>query len=269
MPDGEQLAEVSPTLLTALRRCGLAVHLSLTRRRRMGGSLSNPSARLGAAAHRVLAWVAVGGCTEFDVFALETAVRERWLDEVTIEEKAAAGSPVESYFGPVPSWPGYATIEERLVIEAGWLAAETSNTRGAERWVERPLTSSVPPMRGSPDLVVVSDGGASIVEFKSGAIHREDAALLGRYGLQVLMYAAMVRQLGVPIAGAEIRPLGRARLPVEVTEEAIEEACEVVAGVLATFNSAVDAGMASRLSATIRPSLRLLPAHPAVPGDLG
>jgi len=51
------------------------------------------------------------------------------------------------------------------------------------------------------------------------------------------MYAAMVRQLGVPIAGAEIRPMGRARLTVEVVTAALE-----------AFNSAVDAGETSRLA---------------------
>lgn len=251
MPETERLVEVSPTLMAAIRRCGLAVHLSRTHRRHASGWLSNPSARLGAAAHRVLGWVSAGGCTEFGLPELDAAVRQRWRDEVTLEEKAAARSPVENYFGPAPSWPGYATIEERLVIEAGWLAAETSNTTGAERWVERPLTSSVPPMRGSPDLVVVSGDGARIVEFKSGSVDREDSQPLGRYGLQVLMYAAMVRQLGVPVAGAEIRPIGRARLTVEVTEGAIERAREAVTAALEAFNLAVDAGETSRLA---RPS---------------
>jgi hypothetical protein len=247
MSDTEQLAEVSPTLMAAIRRCGLAVHLSRIHRR-AGGSLSNPSARLGAAAHRVLGWVSADGCTELGVPELEAAVRQRWHDEVAVEEKAAAASPVESYFGPALSWPGYATTEERLVIEAGWLTAEISNTAGAERWVERPLASSVPPMRGSPDLVVVSDDGARIVEFKSGAVDREDAQPFGRYGLQVLMYAAMVRQLGVPIAGAEIRPIGRARITVGVSEALIQQACEAVAAALEAFNSAVTAGEVSRLA---------------------
>ena len=248
MPDTERLAEVSPTVMAAIRRCGLAVHLSRTYRRHAGGWLSNPSARLGGAAHRVLGWVSAGGCTKLGSFGLEAAVRRRWRDEVIIEEKGAAASPVESYFGPAPSWPGYATTEERLVIEAGWLAAEISSSPEIERWIERPLTSSVPPMRGSPDLVVRSADGARIVEFKSGAVGLEDAQPLGRYWLQVLMYAAMVRKLGVRVAGAEIRPMGRARLAVEVTEGAIEQACEVVTAALGAFNSAVDAGETSQLA---------------------
>lgn len=44
------------------------------------------------------------------------------------------------------------------------------------------------------------------------------------------MYAAIVRQLGVPIAGAEIRPMERTRLIVEVTKRAIEQPCQVVTG---------------------------------------
>lgn len=248
MPDTDRLAEVSPTLMAALRRCGLAVHLSRAHRRRAGGWLSNPSARLGAAAHRVLGWVATRGYADFDRPQLEVAVRQRWRDEVALEELAAAASPIESYFGPAPSWPGYATTEERLVIEAGWLATELSSTPDTERWVERALTSSAPPMRGSPDLVTLSDDGARIAEFKSGAAGVEDAQPLGRYGLQVLMYAAMVRQLGLPIAGAEIRPLGRGRLTVEVTDATIDQACQAVTAALEVFNAAVDAGEALQLA---------------------
>lgn len=251
MPETDRLADVSPTLMAAMRRCGLAVHLSRTHRRRAGGWLSNPSARLGAAAHRVLGWVSASGCAEHDLPGLEVAVRWRWREEVVGEEQAAASSPVESYFGPAPSWPGYATTEERLVIEAGRLATEASSTPDTERWVERPLTSSTPPMRGSPDLVMRSADGARIVEFKSGRVSLKDALPLGRYGLQVLMYAAMVRQLGIPVAGAEIRPMGRSPLTVEVTEETIEQACEVVTAALQAFNSAVDAGETSQLA---RPS---------------
>ena len=248
MPNTERLTEVSPTLMAAIRRCGLAVYLSRTRRRHVGGWLSNPSARLGGAAHRVLGWVSTGGCTGLGSSELEVAVRQRWRGEVSVEEQAAGSSPVESYLGPAPSGPGYATIEERLVIEAGWLADEISSSPETERWVEQPLKSSVPPMRGSPDLVVRSADGARIVEFKSGVVGPEDAQPLGRYGLQVLMYAAMVRQLGVPIAGAEIRPMGRARLTVEVTKGAIEQACQVVNAALAVFNSAVDEGETLRLA---------------------
>ena len=248
MPDTERLTEVSPTLMAAIRRCGLAVHLSRTHQRHAGEWLSNPSARLGGAAHRVVGWVSAGGCTELGPSELERAVRLRWRCEVTVEEQAAARTPAESYFGPAPSWPGYATTEERLVIEAGRLAEELSSTPDLERWVERPLTSSIPPMRGSPDLVVRAADGARIVEFKSGAVGPEDAQPLGRYGLQVLMYAVMIRQLGVPVAGAEIRPMGRARLAVEVAEGAIEQACEVVTAALEAFNSVVDEGDALRLA---------------------
>lgn len=150
-----------------------------------------------------------------------------------------------------PSWPGYATTEERLVIEAGWLATELSSTPDTERWIERALTSSAPAMWGSPDLVTLSDDGARIAEFKSGAVGVEDAQPLGRYGLQVLMYAAMVRQLGITITGAEIRPLGRGRLTVEVTEGTIDQAREAVTAALEAFNSAVDAGETLQLA---RPS---------------
>jgi hypothetical protein len=248
MPDEERLTEVSPTLFGAICRCGLAVQLSRTRRRAPGVWPSSPQARLGTAVHSVLAWVSNGGLAEILPSELEAVVRRRWCDEVAAGERAAARFPAEAYFGPARRWPGFATIEERLVIEAEWLAAEVADAASVERWVERPLSSAVPPMRGSPDLVVCRDGGAQIVEFKSGRVEPEDALPSGRYGQQVLMYASMVRDLGVHVAAGEIRPIGRARVAVEITDEAIDQTCVTVGSVVAEFNSAIDADDAARLA---------------------
>lgn len=247
------LREASPTLVAALRRCGLAVHLTRAHRARAGFSPSNPPSRLGAAAHRVLGWVAESDPAALGDAELEAAVRRRWDDEVAIEEKAAAGSPQESYFGRAPQWPGFATIQERLVIEAQRLAAGLSESPAGERWVERSLSCGDPPMRGSPDLVEIESGGARVIEFKSGRVESADASPDGRYGLQVLLYAAMVRETGHLVGGGEIRPLGRSRFAVEVSEDSIDAARAVARAAVGEFNAAIEAGDPARLA---RPSDR-------------
>jgi len=147
--------------------------LTRTYRRRSGGCC--PTLRLGCAVHRVLGWVSPVGCSEPGSSELDVAVQQRWRDEVTVEEQAVARSFVENYVSPASSWLEHATTEERLVIGAGWLAAELYDLPDTERWVEQPLTASILALRGSPDLAQLSDDDARIVAFKSGV----DAYSLG------------------------------------------------------------------------------------------
>jgi RecB family exonuclease len=253
MTDGDRLTEISPTLVNAIRRCGLAVYLGRSRRGEPGGSPSSPQARLGAAVHRVLAWVGDSGATAFSPTELEAEVRRHWRAEVRVEEQAALRSRVEGYFGAPEGWPGFATAEERLVIEAGRLAAEVTADPTIERWSERSLSLAVPPLRGSPDLVERGATGARIIEFKSGHVDAEDVLESGRFGQQVLMYAALVQGLGLRVLGGEVRPIGRVPFRVRVTDEAIDRACEAVVTILSLFNAAVDARDATPLA---RPSDR-------------
>jgi len=248
MADKERLEAVSPSLVTAIRRCGLAVFLSRRHRRSAGSAPSSPPARLGAAVHRVLAWVGEGGCHGLALSQLEEAARERWAEEMACEEQAAAAHPAERYFGPATSWPGYATAAERLVVEAARLAAEVAGESAPVRWVERPLSTACPPMRGWPDLVLVSGEEAQVIEFKSGTVNVDDALPSGRYGLQVLLYALMVTEAGLRVAAGEIRPIGRPPFAVELGEAAVDEARDAAIAALGGFNAAIDSREPSRLA---------------------
>ena len=79
------------------------------------------------------------------------------------------------------------------MIESLRLGEEVSSSPGVERWVERSLSATTPPMRGAPDLIEFGKEGASVLEYKSGNVDAVDAEPAGRYGLQVLLYAAMLR----------------------------------------------------------------------------
>jgi RecB family exonuclease len=242
MADFEPIQELSPTLVASIRRCGLAVYFGRLGSRLGGTAVSNPPARLGAAVHRVLAWVAEGGLSGVEQSDIEFAIRRRWTDELASEQRAAAASAVESYFGPVKSWPGFTTAEERLVIEASWLAAEVGGESNLRPWAEREYKASNPPMRGTPDLVLADGDRAMVVEYKSGSVKPEDARPTGRYGLQVLLYAWMVAESGLEVTTCEIRPVGRPRFAVEVNNDSIREARETAAETLRAFNVGVGSG---------------------------
>jgi hypothetical protein len=240
--NAEHIQELSPTLVVAIRRCGLAVYLNRSSSKVGGASTSNPPARLGAAIHRVLAWVAEGGLDAVDQTSIESAIRKRWTDELTLEERMASSSAVESYFGPAKTWPGFATAEERLVIEASWLAAEVVGSSRSRRWAEREFSASSPSMRGTPDLVMADSYHATVIEFKSGKVTPEDVKPTGRYWLQAHLYAWMVLESGLDVDVCEIRPVGRPRLAVEVNDHSIRTAREMAAEALSDFNAAVDSG---------------------------
>lgn len=242
MTNADQIKELSPTLVASIRQCGLAVYLSRFGNRFGGAATSNPPARLGAAVHRVLAWVSEGGLSDMGQSEIEVAIRQRWMDELAREQRIVSASAVESYFGPATSWPGFATAEERLVVEASWFAAEVREQMSTTRWAEREFTASSPHMRGTPDLILADGDSARVVEFKSGTVTAEDAQPSGRYGLQVLLYAWMVIEGGFKIDSCEIRPIGRPRFAVEVSERSIREARETATETLNSFNSAVDTG---------------------------
>ena len=243
--------EVSPTLVVALVRCTLAVCLSRSRRRTAGYSCpSSPPAHLGLASHRVLAWVS-DGAMQLEPTELGAAVRQRGHEEVVTESNAATASPLESYFDPDNQWPALSRTQERLVGEAKRAAAELAQAPAAERWVERALTSSESPMHGSTALVEVDGRAARVIEFKTGSVEADDAQPAGRYGLEVLLYVAMVRAFGKVVTTAEIRPIGPARLTVGVSNEIIDVAHEVARSALREFNTAIETDEVATLA---RPS---------------
>ncbi len=239
MDEDGRLREVSPTLVVALCRCALAVRLTRSRRTTAGSFPSGPSTRLGATAYRVLVWVA-DGAMQREPTELEAAVGQRWNEEVFMEEKAAGASPQESYFGPADQWPSFATTQERFAIEAQRLVAELSQAPETEHWVERTFSCSNPPMHGLPDFVQVDERAARFIEVKTGNIEAVDVQPAGRYWLQVLRYAAMVREIGKVVTAAEIRPIGRASFTVGVRNVLIDVDLEVSRTSLGEFNAAIE-----------------------------
>src|SRR5205823_645738 len=73
----------------------------------------------------------------------------------------------------------------------------------------------------------------------------------GRYRVQLLLYAALVRDLGPTPTAAQVRPLGRMPRFVPVTDEAIDEAVLSARADMATYNEAVRSGAVLTLA---RPS---------------
>jgi RecB family exonuclease len=233
----------SPSSLQTIRRCGLAQYRRKVQYSGGGESASSPAARLGNAAHEVLEWVAAEVRSTDDWPDYEAETRTRWSAALARQAELSSRHSVESVFGPPEAWPTRALIGERVVIEAERLAGELADVPSEHRHPEWRLESVSLALRGTIDLCTTSpDGTARIIDHKAGDVHEGDVAPDGRYGDQVLIYAALAREAGYRPVHAEIRPLGRRPLEVPITSSAIDAAAEAARRDLDHYNSVVSGG---------------------------
>jgi hypothetical protein len=242
MSDAGSISTFSASTVASLRKCGLAVYRRRSRPGGAGPGPSNPVARLGLAAHRVLAWVADEAPDLATARDLEERIRERWKREVASEEDQARRFYVEAANGPVERWPRFATIQESLIVDGAALAHELAELPSDRRWTERRLDYSEGDLYGWIDLVIVGDGTATVIEHKTGAVKDGDLGPTGRYLTQVLLYAALVRDAGLSPVGAQIRPLGSAPLDIELSSGIIATALAGARSEVASYNEAVASG---------------------------
>ena len=243
MGDAGAILQLSPSSLAALRRCGLATYRRRTASRPGGQRPSNPVARLGNAAHRVLEWTANEAATLALDSSVEQLVRERWLAEARTEEAAAQRHRSEASFGPLQSWPRYATIQESLVVDGSALASELALVPADRLWVERKATDASGYLRGAIDLVLLAaDGTATVIDYKAGTVKDEDVEVGGRYRVQLLLYAAMVRDIGPEPVLAQVRPLGGMPIQIQVNDATIDAAVLQARSDVNSYNTAVGSG---------------------------
>lgn len=252
MMEAGSISTFSASTVASLRRCGLAVYRRRIRPSGAGQGPSSPVARLGLAAHRVLAWVANEAPELASSLDVEERVRDRWKHEVALEEAEARQFRVEIGNGPVERWPRFATIQENLVVDGAALARELSELPADRRWAERKVDCADGDFFGWIDLVIVDEAGtATVVDHKAGTVNDADLSPTGRYLTQVLLYAALVRDVGLSPTGAQIRPLGSAPLDIEVSSQVIATAVAAARSDVASYNEAVSSGETLRLA---RPS---------------
>lgn len=241
MADPETIEWVSPSAVARLQACGLAE--SRRRERSTGARLSNPVARLGNAAHRVLEWVARSAPELSDRDAAEDRIAHRWREEVLRETKASQANPLERSYGSPERWPAYGRIAAGLRVDGVALAQELADVPIERRLAEREMESSDRTIRGTADLIVLNeDEAALVIDHKAGVISDEDVAPGGRYEQQVLLYVAMARDSGLSPTRAEIRPLGRAAKSVELSDARLGAAVTEAHAEMARYNEAVIQG---------------------------
>lgn len=241
MDDLDAIGWVSPSAVARLQACGLAES------RRRGPSKdarpSNPVARLGNAAHRVLEWIARSAPELNDRGDAEERIASRWREEVELETQASQSNPLERSYGPAERWPGYGRIAAGVRADGVALAQELAGLPVERRLPERAMQSSDRTIRGTADLVVLDeDGSALVIDHKAGEVSDEDVAPGGRHEQQVLLYAALARDSGLWATKAEIRPLGRATRPVELSEARLTAVVNEAHAEMARYNQAVAQG---------------------------
>jgi hypothetical protein len=242
------LTAVTPSTFHHLRQCGLRV--AYDRAGPGGPRPSSPGARLGDAAHGVLARVARG---EFGVDptqpGFDAAVSTAWGQEVAAQASASRLHPVEATFGPPEAWPSFNDVASRLAYEAGTLAAQVHEWAGRALLVEQTIRPLGDTVWGTPDLIVGPGGGegGTVIEFKSGAVGEEDTAPGGHMRDQVLLYAYLARKVGLDVERAEVRPIGRTPVAFQLDDVETSALLHEAAVLLAAFNEATAAGQALAL----------------------
>lgn len=204
---------------------------------------SNPIARLGNAAHRVLEWVARTAPDLAQDTGAEALIAQRWTAEVAVEVRSAMANALEPPHGPVERWPRYGQTAGAVRVDGAALARELSGFPERQRMAEHELASSDGRIRGQADLIVLNhDEGALVIDHKMGTVGEYDIEPGGHYEQQILLYVALTRDTGIPALRAEIRPLGRPPIPIALSEDRIAAAVEEAHRQLDRYNLAVSAG---------------------------
>ena len=214
------LQRLSPSALGQIRSCGYSRFLAISRSQ-SGARASNPWARLGDASHAVLEWAATEAPTLVNAESLETLIRQRWAIEVDGQENESRRNSSEVGYGPAANWPSLAITEERTVIEAERLVQEVAQIPPERCKPEWELSSEPNRIHGKIDLCLIdSQGGARVIDFKTGSVTADDVEPGGIYWLQIMLYAALVRAEGLDPTAGEVRPIGRPTMPIDVTDQA-------------------------------------------------
>ncbi|MCA1707578.1 MAG: PD-(D/E)XK nuclease family protein [Actinobacteria bacterium] len=240
----QPLGAVAPTTLHRLRECGLRV--AYDRAGDGGPRPSSPGARLGNAAHAVLAMVARGKCGDADEPGFDEAVSTAWERAIAEQAAESARHPVEAAFGAPPAWPSFNDVASRLAHEARMLSAEARGWGSRKIVIEEPIHPHDSVVWGTPDLIVGAgegDGGDGlVVDFKTSAVVEGDTEEGGRMRSQVLIYAYLARRAGIEVGRCEIRPIGRRPVPVPLDPDQIAGLLAEASELMARFNTAVGSG---------------------------
>jgi hypothetical protein len=150
---------------------------------------------------------------------------------------------LEAPHGPVERWPKYGHIAGALRVDGAALARELGDLPAQQRMAEHGLVSSDGRIHGTADLIIRNSGGdALVIDHKMGVVGEDDTEPGGHYEQQLLLYVALARDTGIPASRAEIRPLGRPRVPIALSDDRIATAVEEAHQQIDRYNSAVSAG---------------------------
>ena len=236
----DPIDRVSPSLFARLVRCGLAEALS--RAQRSGGvTPSRPPARLGTAAHLVIEDLIREVTTKAVPADVRAWVRARWETHTQTQYEKAQRFEEERNFGHVSRWPGFFDIEARLVMEALSLTREAVHWEPTNVHLERWIESDALGLEGKPDLVL-TQGEARLVDYKSGRPRPEDVLPGSTYARQLAVYSALLRSIDIEVGSAAIKGLGRPALEVHVTIDDEQEVAEAARSLAGQFNDAVARG---------------------------
>ena len=216
----------------------------------MAGSVPlSPAARLGTAAHRVLAAAGRGWLGAAGSACLAGAFDAAWSEAVCEEWRLSQGTALESGWRRPEDWPGFSMTKARarrlaVRVAPGSEAAPQAAGRSVPCVLEEHATSACGGiLRGRADVVRRFPDHV-IQDYKTGSIRDACGHLKAAYRTQALLYAYLEHEeCGSWPARAEVIPLNG---HPEIIEVVPAEAAAAVAQALAVrdrYNALVESGI--------------------------
>ena len=242
------LRTISPTAFCAIRECALNV---VWQRNGSPPLLpTSPKARVGTAAHKLLAEAGQGRLK-----ATADSVNTRWQELVEEADAAISRSPLERHLAPLDSSvPDIEVLRIRATRKALDIACESQTTPRKDRshvtppsyGHEIPVQSADHLVRGTIDAVIRKDGtGIIIQDYKSGSIvELEDGNEIQpkkHYQTQMKMYAGLYAEnFGEWPASLELVSLTGERRGVPFTKNDCLNLLDEAKATLKQINEAVE-----------------------------
>lgn len=193
LPKLNHIERISPSHYSELKSCKLKVILQANRY----GSLmpTSPSARLGEIAHRLLQIAVTDGLDE-------STLQASWDTTCKEVEQEMAENPLEKHLVPLESSASNFEVKKSMLLtmlnkmnKKSIAPKEEVTTSEAESWYE----TKDGKVGGIMDLVMYTDSGAEIIDYKTGAILDTDPdnANLPKleYQQQLKLYAALFHEV--------------------------------------------------------------------------
>ena len=215
LPKLEPITKFSPTMFATLKQCLLRAGLRQTKVQQT--TRSSTAALLGTIVHRVLEKARSINNEANDLRAEASAIWDKVVEEM---EEELQTSLLDRYLLPVSGWRKYSLSRERAIRRCEEIASNRGTSKTQVVASERKLSSVTNGFTGKPDLLLRTENGLMIIDYKSSELSddsQNSEEKIESWQQQILFYAAIVKEeFGEWPVNAEIRLLSKKVIPIPI-----------------------------------------------------